>query len=127
MKPCILLLEDNDFIRENTTEILELSNYEVLAAANGIDGIKLLQEKIPDLILCDILMPKMGGYEFFQEVQKNESISPVPFIFLTAFSEKKEVEKALDMGARAFIIKPFDADELIRVVQKHLNGSIQLL
>lgn len=65
MKHCILLLEDNDLIRDNTIEILELSGYEVVAAENGVKGIELLQSTKPDLILCDILMPQMDGYDFF--------------------------------------------------------------
>lgn len=65
MKHCILLLEDNDLIRDNTIEILELSGYEVVAAENGVKGVELLQSTKPDLILCDILMPQMDGYDFF--------------------------------------------------------------
>ena len=122
MKHCILLLEDNDLIRDNTIEILELSGYEVVAAENGVKGIELLQSTKPDLILCDILMPQMDGYDFFTITRKQDLFSSIPFIFLTAYSEKKDVEKALEMGARDYIIKPFDADQLIQTVEKYLNG-----
>lgn len=121
MKRCILLLEDNDFIRENTIEILELSNYEVLSGIDGTKGLELLQRKTPDLILCDIQMPQMNGYDFYIATRTNTLFSSIPFIFLTAFSEKKDIEKAVEMGARDYIIKPFDADELIRIVEKYLN------
>lgn len=122
MKHCILLLEDNDLIRDNTIEILELSGYEVVAAENGVKGIELLQSTKPDLILCDILMPQMDGYDFFTITRTQDLFSSIPFIFLTAYSEKKDVEKALEMGARDYIIKPFDADQLIQTVEKYLNG-----
>ena len=120
MKHFILLIEDNNFIRENTIEILELSDFEVTAAIDGVEGLELLQKRKPDLILCDIQMPRMNGYDFFQAVQNDTNISSVPFIFLTAFSEKKEVERALGMGARDYIVKPFEADDLITLVKQYL-------
>lgn len=125
MKHCILLLEDNDFIRENIIEILELSNYEVLSTTDGAKGLELLQTRRPDLILCDILMPGMDGYDFFVATRTDPVISSIPFIFLTAYSEKKDIEKAFGMGAKGYIIKPFDADDLTQVVKKHLNEPIQ--
>ena len=125
MKRCILLIEDNEVIRENTREILELSDFEVIAASGGIKGLELLQIKKPDLILCDILMPEMNGYEFFQAIQKDHDVSSIPFIFLTAYSEKKDVEKAMSMGAEDYIVKPFDADDLVALVRKYLPELIQ--
>ena len=121
MKQCILLLEDNDFIRENTVEILELSDFDVVAVSDGVEGFRMFQLRRPDLILCDIQMPQMNGYDFFREVRKNENASSIPFIFLTAFSEKKEISNAFKMGAADYIIKPFDADELLRIIEKHLS------
>ncbi|HEX6847988.1 MAG TPA: response regulator [Chitinophagaceae bacterium] len=121
MKQCILLLEDNDFIRENTVEILELSDYEVVAVSDGVEGFRMFQMRRPDLILCDIQMPEMNGYDFLREVRKNEDASSIPFIFFTAFSEKKEISNAFKMGAADYIIKPFDADELLRIIEKHLS------
>ena len=124
MKHCILLLEDNDFIRENTVEILELANFEVQAGIDGTKGLELLQQKMPDLILCDIHMPQMDGYDFFTTVKTNKDFASIPFIFLTAFSEKKDIEKALTMGAVDYIIKPFDGDELTQKVEKHLQKRV---
>lgn len=122
MKPCILLLEDNDFIRENTIEILELSGYEIIAAIDGIKGLELFHSRKPDLILCDIQMPGMNGYEFFTTITADKTASSIPFIFLTAYSEKSEVAKALEMGAAGYIIKPFDADDLVSLIKKHLSS-----
>lgn len=106
-------------------EILELSDFEVLAASGGIKGLELLQIKKPDLILCDILMPEMNGYQFFQAIQQDHDVSSIPFIFLTAYSEKKDVEEALSMGAQDYIVKPFDADDLVALVRKYLPELIQ--
>lgn len=125
MKRRILLIEDNDVIRENIIEILELSDFEVIAASDGIKGLELLQFKKPDLILCDILMPQMNGYDFFQAIQQDQNVSSIPFIFLTAYSEKKDVETALSMGAQDYIVKPFDADDLVALVRKYLPELIQ--
>jgi CheY-like chemotaxis protein len=123
MKRCILLLEDNDFIRENTLEILELSDYEAVAVIDGTEGLEILKTKKPDLILCDIQMPQMNGYDFFSEVRKDGNTSSIPFIFLTAFSEKREINTALEMGAADYIIKPFDADDLLRIIETHLSPT----
>lgn len=121
MKHRILLLEDNDFIRENTVEILELSDYEVVAVPDGARGLAIFDARTPDLILCDIQMPRMNGYDFFKAIRKNEKAASIPFVFLTAFSEKKEIISALEMGATDYIVKPFDADELVRLIKKHLT------
>lgn len=123
MKQCILLLEDNDFIRENAVELLELADYDVVAAEDGAKGLELLKTIKPDLILCDIQMPGMNGYEFFTTIKVDKSIASIPFIFLTAHSEKRDIEKALELGALDYIVKPFDADELIRVVGKYLQKT----
>lgn len=126
MKHSILLVEDDDFIRENTMEILELSDFEVMAASDGIKGLELLRIKKPDLILCDILMPEMDGYEFFQAIQEDQSVSSIPFLFLTAYSERKDVEKALSMGAEDYIVKPFDSDDLVVLIKKYLPEMIKV-
>ena len=122
----ILVIEDNQDILENTSEILELSNYEVISARDGMKGLELLKSTRPDLILCDIQMPQMNGYEFFEAIKADDKTS-IPFIFLTAYSEKIEVTRALEMGAADYIIKPFDADELVNLIKKHLKDPIQTM
>jgi len=121
MKPCILLIEDNDPIRENTAELLELSDYEVILAGNGKQALEIMiSVKKPDLILCDIMMPQMNGYEFLKIVKQEYQFTSIPFIFFTAYSEKKDIEKGLQMGAAGYIVKPFEPDELIRTIRKSL-------
>jgi CRP/FNR family transcriptional regulator, cyclic AMP receptor protein len=124
MKKCILLVEDNDPMRENTAELLELSNYEVIVARDGKQGLKMFLARNPDLILCDIMMPGMNGYEILRTLREDYRIFSTPFIFLTAYSEKKDIEKGLQMGATDYMIKPFDGDDLINLIHKHLPEQV---
>jgi len=122
----ILLIEDNDDIRENTVEILELANYKVIFAANGKIGVeKALQEK-PDLIICDIMMPVLDGYGVLHAVHKNDAIKNTPFIFLTAKTERNDFRKGMELGADDYITKPFEGTELLNAVDSRLK-KIDLL
>jgi CheY-like chemotaxis protein len=87
---------------------------------SGREGLELIGNRKPDLILCDIAMPQMDGYEFLEAVRKNYTLTSTPFIFLTAYSERTDIQKGLRLGATAYVVKPFDADELIHLVQQHL-------
>ncbi len=89
----ILLIEDNQEMRENTAEILELANYKVVTAANGKAGVEMAQKEIPDLIVCDIMMPDLDGYGVLYLLGKNTSTAGIPFIFLTAKAEKSDLRK----------------------------------
>jgi CheY-like chemotaxis protein len=120
MKRCILLIEDNESIRENTAEFLDLCGYEMLVATDGNEGFEMIRVKKPDLILCDILMPNMNGYDFLQAVKKDDGLSSIPVIFFTAYSETVDVQKGLQMGAADYIIKPFDPELLVTLIQKYL-------
>lgn len=117
----ILLIEDNDDIRENTAEILGLANYEVTTAANGKIGVELALQVIPDLIVCDIMMPVLDGYGVLHAVQKNETIKNTPFIFLTAKTERTDFRKVMEQGADDYITKPFDGTELLNAIDIRLR------
>jgi CRP/FNR family transcriptional regulator, cyclic AMP receptor protein len=117
----ILLIEDNDDIRNNTAEILELSNYKVITAENGKIGVEKAIEHIPDLIICDIMMPVLDGYGVLHAVHKNEAIKNTPFIFLTAKTERSDFRKGMELGADDYITKPFDGTELLNAVDSRLK------
>ncbi|WP_127127440.1 response regulator [Pseudoflavitalea rhizosphaerae] len=117
----ILVIEDNRDIRENALEMLELANYEVYAASNGMEGLQIIRSQRPDLILCDIHMPVMDGYSVLENVKKDPSLNEIPVIILSAFSERTEVQKGLQNGASHYIIKPFDDEQLLRVVESFIN------
>jgi len=123
----VLLIEDNCEILENTCELLELNGFRVIPAFNGKIGILLASEIKPDIILCDIMMPEMNGYEVFTRLKKNEKTTSIPFVFLTASVERKDVELAFGMGVQGYIRKPFDIDELIGTINKCLKVTASVL
>ena len=117
----ILLIEDNDDIRNNTAEILELANYEVEVAENGKRGVEKAIEFVPDLIICDIMMPELDGYGVLHAIHRNEAIKNTPFIFLTAKTERSDFRKGMESGADDYITKPFDGTELLNAVDGRLK------
>ena len=122
----ILLIEDNDDVRDNTAEILELSNYEVIVAENGKTGVEKALEHLPDLIICDIMMPVLDGYGVLHAVHKNDPIKNTPFIFLTAKTERGDFRKGMELGADDYITKPFSGTELLNAVDSRLK-KVELL
>lgn len=117
----ILLIEDNADIRENTIEMLEVGGFKVIAAEDGKAGLVAVNKQRPDIILCDIMMPKVDGYTVLKELKGNKDTASIPFIFVTASVEKKEVEAALAMGADGYIRKPYEMHELLDVLKEFLD------
>lgn len=122
----ILLIEDNDDIRNNIAEILELSNYKVIVAENGKTGVEKALKHKPDLIICDIMMPVLDGYGVLHAVHKNDVIKNTAFIFLTAKAERPDFRKGMELGADDYITKPFSATELLNAVDCRLK-KVELL
>ncbi|MEO5893753.1 MAG: response regulator [Ferruginibacter sp.] len=122
----ILLIEDNDEIRENTAEILELANYKVDTAANGKIGVEMALKAAPDLVICDVMMPVLDGYGVLHLLQKNDSLKNIPFIFLTAKAERGDFRKGMEMGADDYITKPFSDIELLTAIESRLKKSAGL-
>jgi DNA-binding response OmpR family regulator len=121
MKYTILIVEDNAPIRENTSELLELSNYTVVTANDGKDGLDKAMAFAPDLILCDIQMPLMNGYHLLEHIRNEPSLKKTRFLFFTASSEPKDVSKGLNMGANDYIVKPFKGEELLDKIRLQLE------
>jgi len=117
----ILVIEDNPELRESCSEILELSGYKVITAKDGHEGVNCAIQSIPDLILCDIMMPIMDGYSVFSILANNLATAKIPFIFLSAKGEYGDVRRAMEMGADDYLIKPFNPDELIKAIQTRIN------
>lgn len=113
----ILIIEDDQFIRENVSEVLELSGYTVYSAVNGKEGLNLAIEILPDLIICDIMMPVMDGYEVRANLIENKKTKIIPFLFLTAKAELKEMRRGMSLGADDYITKPFEIKDLLKSVQ----------
>ena len=117
----VLVIEDQDDVRENIVELLELSNYKVSSAPNGKLGVKQALDSPPNLILCDIMMPEMDGFEVLYLIGKNPSIASIPFIFLTAKAEKTDFRRGMNMGADDYITKPFEEMELLGAIERRLQ------
>lgn len=116
----ILLIEDDRALRENTKELLELSGHSVITAPNGKVGIALAKENLPDIVICDIMMPELDGYGVLEQMSSEESTKHIPFIFLSAKTEHKEIRKGMDLGADDYLTKPFEEDDLISAVESRL-------
>ena len=121
MNKKILLIEDNEELRENTSEILELDGFKVITASNGKKGVELAISEVPDLIICDIMMPELDGYGVLHMLSKNENTADIPFIFLTAKAERGDFRKGMEMGADDYITKPFDDMELLNAIESRFK------
>ncbi len=118
----ILLIEDTLSILENLCEYLELEGYRIFVSSTGKDGLELAIRVNPDLIICDILMTDMDGTEVFQKLSCNAQTAGIPFIFSTSLSENSEKEDALKLGAKAYLIKPFQMETLMEAIDVTLNS-----
>lgn len=119
----ILIIEDNEDVRENAAEILELEGFKALTAENGREGIKKVKYFNPDLIICDIMMPTMDGYEVLEYLSNHSETAGIPFIFLSAKAEKADMRKGMNLGADDYLTKPFDADDLLDAVMSRLKKN----
>ena len=117
----ILLIEDNAFIRENTAELLELAGYAVRTAENGQLGVELALAAPPDLVVCDIMMPVLDGYGVLRRFNETPALGGIPFIFLTAKTERLDRRQGMELGADDYLTKPFDSDELLSAVAGRLR------
>lgn len=126
MRNTVLLIEDNVEMAENICSILKLADYNVLSAANGKQGIEIAQKQIPDLIICDIMMPELDGYGVLHILNKDPALSNIPFIFLTAKIDKNDLRTGMNLGADDYIMKPFYGLDLLKVVEIRLKKNEQL-
>jgi len=119
-KQKILLVEDELTLRETIEEILDLNNYEVETASNGENALKILENWQPDVIVSDVMMPIMSGFELIQRIKLIDNLKNIPVIFLSALVAKNEKKKGIDLGARAFLTKPFIIADLLKLIKQHI-------
>lgn len=117
----ILLVEDVDDIRENASELLELSDFEVITASNGIQALEQLSSHKVDLIISDVVMPHMDGFEFMDKLRENDHLKNIPFIYMSASVQAEEKDRAIDKGIDGFIQKPFTEEVLLAAIKKALK------
>lgn len=123
----ILVIEDDTLVRENLVTLLCEEGYTLFKAENGMDGVKLAWEHLPDLIVCDILMPKLDGYGVLSLLSKDHQTSSIPFIFLTARTDREALRAGMGMGADDFITKPFTRNELLGAIDTRLEKHTALV
>jgi CRP/FNR family transcriptional regulator, polysaccharide utilization system transcription regulator len=119
----ILVIEDHKEVRENIAEILELSGFETKEASNGREGVRMAIEHKPNLIICDIMMPEMDGYSVLHILSNRDDTRAIPFIFLSAKSEKEDFRKGMNLGADDYLTKPFDDRELLQTIERRINRN----
>ncbi|MBI1278155.1 MAG: response regulator [Anaerolineaceae bacterium] len=121
----ILVIEDADALRKDIIEMLTFEGFEVTGAPDGLEGVRSARAKRPDLIICDIMMPQMDGFGVLAELRKDGAGITIPFIFLTALSDKNEIRFGMNSGADDYLTKPFTAVELVSCVRQRLETKIE--
>ena len=119
----VLVVDDDETIVQGVAELLQLKGYKTSVAQNGEDGLERMRGQCPDLILCDIMMPGMNGYQFYQRVRQHPDWKSIPFIF---FSAKGNIEESLpkgELGACSYISKPFKPEDLLELLETYLPRS----
>lgn len=129
MKQKILVIEDETPIRDNIQQILELEleEFEILTAPDGRAGIELIKQHTPDLVICDIMMPQMDGYDVLKELRQHPVTSAIPLIFLSAKAERTDFRRGMDLGADDYLTKPFTKTELVKAVETRLQRQVPFL
>jgi DNA-binding NarL/FixJ family response regulator len=123
----LLLIDDDPNLILLVKDFLEFRGYEVTAAENGREALDILEETIPELIICDVMMPEMDGYGFVHKVRENPRTSWVPVIFLSAKGQSQDRVKGLNTGADVYMVKPFEPDELVAQVESSLQQAARLM
>lgn len=117
----ILIIEDEELLRANTVQILKFEDFSTVEANNGCTGIQLAKEYLPDLILCDVMMPQVDGYGVLAALRQNPATATIPFIFTTAKASKTDLRQGMELGADDYLTKPFTADELLNAISTRLE------
>ncbi len=118
--PLILVIEDETAIRDNLRRFLMLEGYSVLTAANGVLGLEAVRQTKPALVLCDVMMPEMTGFEVLENMRKDPAFASTPVIFLTASAERESITQGLELGALDYVTKPFSLPDLASLIRLRL-------
>ncbi|MGF1589053.1 MAG: response regulator transcription factor [Pleurocapsa sp.] len=123
----ILVIEDELFVRENIVDLLEAEEFEVFSTENGILGILWAQENLPDLVICDVMMPEINGHDVLAEMRDLPDTELTPFIFLTAMADKDDIRHGMELGADDYLTKPFTREELLTAITSRLLKQAKLM
>ncbi|HEX2912496.1 MAG TPA: response regulator [Chloroflexia bacterium] len=122
----ILVIDDDRLVRETTLDLLEVEGFQALGAEDGRKGIELAFEKLPDLIVCDIMMPDIDGYQVLARLQESDRTSAIPFIFLTAKADLESLRQGMEQGADDYLVKPFSVEQLLKAISTRLSKQEML-
>lgn len=123
----LMLVDDDPNLILLVKDYLEFRGYQVITAGNGREALKLLEQKIPDLIICDVMMPEMDGYSLVEHIRKNSATEWIPVLFLSAKGQSQDRVKGLNTGADVYIVKPFEPEELVAQVESSLKQASRLM
>ena len=121
----ILVIEDEPAMRNNLRDILELENFSPLIAADGREGIATAKRELPDLILCDVMMPEQDGHEVLAALRADATTARIPFVFLTAKGEHADIRTGMNLGADDYLVKPAKVDDLLEAIAARLDRAQQ--
>lgn len=122
----VLVIEDERYLLEDITELLQYTDFEVQGANSGTQGLAVVQEYVPDLIICDIMMPDLDGYQVLEQIRANPATANTPFIFLTAKADRESMRQGMDLGADDYLTKPFTSAELLTAINTRLKRQNQI-
>jgi len=123
----LLLIDDDPNLILLVKDYLEFRGYEVITAENGREALEILSQQMPDMIICDIMMPEMDGYTFVERVRQNPDLDGIPFLFLSAKGQSQDRVKGLSKGADVYMVKPFEPEELVAQVESSLKQAERLI
>jgi DNA-binding response OmpR family regulator len=121
MNSFILLVDDNDDLTDNLKLILEMEGFEVRAVSCVDDALAVIEERIPALIVADVLMTGVNGFDLLERVKADDALANVPFIFMSALATPQDIEKGLELGADGYVTKPFAIDDLLKIIRSYLT------
>jgi CheY-like chemotaxis protein len=124
MKKTLLFIEDESVVHKTLTDVLGGDKYEIVSALDGEIGLRLAKEKHPDLILLDLIMPKMNGFEVLQALKADEDTKGIPVIVLTNLEQMEDIQKAIDLGATTYLVKSnYSLNEVVAIIERATNGE----
>ncbi len=124
LKPKVLIVDDEDFFRRIVAMGFEREGFAVLQADNGEDAVKIAHSETPDLILLDLVMPRLLGFEVCQKLRSDKRFSKTAIIIMSAKSYKPDIDKAKELGADSYVVKPFEFPDLLKTAREHMNKRL---
>ncbi len=129
----ILVIEDETQILNDIVYLLQEEDFDVEGVLNGVDGLELAKKYVPDLIICDIMLPDMNGYKILEELRQHPETASIPFLFVTALGSREDVRRGMNLGADDYLVKPFQPAELLNAIrsriarQESITGDVKRL